>query len=134
MKITGNFSQSGGVTKVSVFGISSGQFSQLEATGNVSFSGGTVEFDFGNGFAPLKGQTFQFIDPPQSVDVNGLTYSFTGLAPGFDFTVTPDSNGLLFTALNNGIATTTATPEPASLGLLAIGGASLLLLRRRSRS
>ena len=134
LKITGNFSQSGGVTKVSVFGISSGQFSQLDATGNVSFSGGTVEFDFGNGFAPLKGQTFQFIDPPQSVDVNGLTYSFTGLAPGFDFTVTPDSNGLLFTALNNGIATTTATPEPASLGLLAIGGASLLLLRRRSRS
>jgi T5SS/PEP-CTERM-associated repeat protein len=134
LKITGNFSQTGGVTKVSVFGISSGQFSQLEATGNVSFSGGTVEFDFGNGFAPLKGQTFQFIDPPQSVDVNGLTYSFTGLAPGFDFTVTPDSNGLLFTALNNGIATTTATPEPASLGLLAIGGASLLLLRRRSRS
>ena len=132
LKITGDFSQTGGITKVSVFGISSGQFSQLDATGNVSFSGGTVEFDFGNGFAPLKGQTFQFIDPPQSVDVNGLTYSFTGLAPGFDFTVTPDTNGLLFTALNNGIATTTATPEPASLGLLTIG-VGLLLLQRRSR-
>ena len=128
LNITGNFTQSSGTFKVAIGGTGIGQASQLDATGNVSLTGGTVEFDFVNHYAPQKGQTFQFIDPPQSVSVNNVNYTFTGLAPGFDFSVTPDANGLLFTALNNAVA----TPEPATLALLALGGCLILLRRRRS--
>ena len=129
LNITGNFTQSSGTFKVAIGGTGTGQASQLDATGSVSFTGGTVEFDFVNHYAPQKGQTFQFIDPPQSVSVNNVSYTFTGLAPGFDFSVTPDTNGLLFTALNNAVA----TPEPADMRLMLAGSIPFLLVRRKRR-
>ena len=129
LNITGNFTQSSGTFKVAIGGTGTGQASQLDATGSVSFTGGTVEFDFVNHYAPQKGQTFQFIDPPQSVSVNNVSYTFTGLAPGFEFSVTPDTNGLLFTALNNAVA----TPEPADMRLMLAGSIPFLLVRRKRR-
>ena len=130
LSVAGNYLQTGGTLKFTVAGSGIGQASQLDVTGGVSISGSALEFDFVNGYAPAKGQTFQLIDPPQSVSISGATYSFTGLAPGFTFSVTPDANGLLFTALSNGVATT-PIPEPASLGVFALGGLALLLANRR---
>ena len=129
LNITGGFSQSGGTLKVLIAG--SSDFSQLNATGAVNISGGTIEFDFINGFAPKSGETFQFLDPPQAVSIANTAYTFTGLASGFTFGVNSDANGLLFTALSNGVATTSPIPEPATLALLAMAGAGMLLLRKR---
>lgn len=131
LDITGNFAQTGGTLKFNIAGTGSGQASQLDATGTVKITNAVMEFDFTNGYAPTKGQQFQVIDPPQSVNLGELSYTYTGLATGFEFNISQNSNGLLFTALNNGVATTSPTPEPASLGLLAIGTIGLLLLKRR---
>ncbi len=131
LSVAGNYLQTGGALKFTVAGSGTGQASQLDVTGGVSISGSVIEFDFVNGYAPTKSQTFQVIDPPQSVSISGATYSFTGLAPGFTFSVNRDANGLLFTALSNGIATSTPIPEPASLGVFALGGLALLLANRR---
>ncbi|NNM84366.1 MAG: PEP-CTERM sorting domain-containing protein [Phycisphaerales bacterium] len=130
LSITGNYAQTGGTLKFTIAGTGSGQASQLDATGGVSLSGSTMEFDFINHYAPTKGQTFQVIDPPQSVNLSGISYTFTGLASGFLFGVSQNANGLLFTALNTGIATSSPAPEPASLAIFSLG-AGLLLLRRR---
>lgn len=130
LSIAGNFSQNAGILKIAVSGMGSGQFSQLNATGTVAITGGTVEFDFINGYAPQKGDTFQFIDPPSSVTTNNVSYTYTGLAPGFLFSVIPDTTGLSFTALGDGVAT---TPEPASLAIFAVGGIGLLGLRLKKR-
>ncbi len=129
LSITGNFSQTAGILKVAMGGTSSSEASQLDATGTVAITGGTIEFDFVNGYAPKKGDTFQFIDPPQSVNLSNVNYTFTGLAPGFLFNITPNTSGLAFTALNNAVA----TPEPAALALFALGGILLLLRRRRTQ-
>jgi hypothetical protein len=131
LSIAGNYLQNGGTLKFTIAGTKTGQASQLDATGSVGISGSTLEFDFVNGYAPIAGQTFQVIDPPQSVSINDLTYDFTGLAPGFTFSVNSDANGLLFTALSNGVATTSPIPEPATLALLAMAGTGMLLLRKR---
>ncbi len=129
LNITGGFSQSGGTLKVLIAG--SSDFSQLNATGAVNISGGTIEFDFINGFAPKSGETFQFLDPPQAVNLANTAYTFTGLASGFTFGVNSDANGLLFTALSNGVPTTSPIPEPATLALLAMAGTGIKLLRKR---
>ena len=131
LDVTGNFLQSGGTLKFSIGGSGTGQASQLDVTGSVTISGTALEFDFVNGYAPTKGQTFQVIDPPQSVSLNNISYSFTGLRSGFLFTVNPDVNGLLFTALNNGTAASPATPEPAALSLMVGSVGMLMLLRKR---
>ncbi len=131
LNIAGGFSQSGGTLKVLIAG--SSDFSQLNATGAVNISGGTIEFDFINGFAPTSGETFQFLDPPQAVNFANTAYTFTGLASGFTFGVNSDANGLLFTALSNGVATTSPIPEPATLALLAMAGTGMILLLRKRR-
>ena len=128
LNITGNFSQSAGILKVAMSGTSSSDASQLDATGTVAITGGTIEFDFVNGYAPKKGDTFQFIDPPQSVNLSNVDYTFTGLEPGFLFDVTPNTNGLSFTALNNAVA----TPEPAGLAIFGLGAGLVVLRRRRT--
>ncbi len=131
LDVAGNFIQSGGTLKFSIGGTGAGQASQLDATGSVNISGATIEFDFINHYAPTKGQTFQVIDPPQAVSLNDVSYSFTGLASGFLFSTSLNPNGLLFTALNNGVATSSATPEPAALSLLLGSVGVLMLIRKR---
>ena len=129
LNVTGGFSQSGGILKVLIAG--SSDFSQLNTTGAVNFSGGTIEFDFINGFAPTSGESFQFLDPPQAVSIANTAYTFTGLASGFLFSVAPNANGLMFTANANGVATSSPIPEPAADRLLLVSLAAMAMISRR---
>ena len=94
---------------------------KLLVQGPVSMNGTTIDFRFIEGFAPAAGFTFDFIDSTESmVDVHGLNYNFTGLAPGFLFNVQPGSDGrLVFTALTPGVS----VPEPSSLALALLAAA-----------
>ena len=63
---------------------------------------------------------------------------FTGVT-GNSFTLTNSAEGAAGSGDNTGLAgfqivETTATPEPASMGLLAVGALGLLLLKRRNQS
>lgn len=71
---------------------------------------------------------------PASLDANLLPYTGS-ITIEFDF-FDNDPAGLGASLVGSDVATAqfdVATPEPASFALLALGGASLVLLRRRSR-
>jgi hypothetical protein len=79
-------------------------FDILEIKGDVTL-GGKLVLNFSNGYAPRQGDTFAFL---QSSEVSGqfATVAIAGLAPGFDFDVTPGAAGVQLIANNDGEATT----------------------------
>ncbi len=93
----------------------------------MALTGGKIIFNFAGGYLPLKGDSVAFLDPPTGVTLQNVQYGYTRAAPGFLFNV--NSNGLVFTALNNAVA---PIPEPATLGLLALGWLGLVKRRRRA--
>ena len=130
LTINGSYLQSGGALDILLKGTGTGQFSQLDSTGTVALTGGQIIFNFAGGYLPVKGDSVAFLDPPTGVTLQNVQYSYTGAAPGFLFNVssTSSGNGLVFTALNNAVA---PIPEPATLGLLALGCLGLVKRRRR---
>ncbi len=104
-------------------------YSQLFVNGQGTFSG-LIDFDFIGGFAPVKGQTFNYITDLVSADFSQATFAVSGLAPGFQFS-TQFANGVFsMTANNNGVST---TPEPAA-GLLTGCAIALLFSQRIVRT
>jgi fibronectin-binding autotransporter adhesin len=105
-------------------------FSSLDVTGNASLDG-TVEFDFLNGYVPQASDTFAFLDAA-SVSGDFSSFDFVGIdcpgcTAGFD---TADST---FSLQMSGLNPTASTPEPGTLGLLAMGLIALSLAARRRR-
>lgn len=97
-------------------------YDQLIVNGQVTL-GGTLTVQLIDGFTPTAGESFQLIDPPSLTGTFG-TLDFASLANGLQWNTSQlDASGIL---------SVTATPEPASLAVLALGGGLALLLRRRS--
>jgi hypothetical protein len=105
-------------------------------TGDLTLdAGATLQLDFIDGFAPTTGETFNLVDygSLRSLTTDFTTVDITGLATGFNYTLTPVGIGgtdFQFTALNNGVST---TPEPSTY-LLVLAGMSFLALRMREKS
>jgi uncharacterized protein (TIGR03437 family) len=96
-------------------GTQSSQYDQVSAGGSVQISGGTVEFDFANGFAPSSGDKFNVLSGSGGLSVSGASFTTTGLASGFNFTTGTSNGQFNLTATNSGKATTSApSPPPAS--------------------
>ena len=124
-----------GTLLTEVDGILPGQFDQLDVLGDVSL-GDSAVFDiaFGDGFAPQEGDIFEFLlaDTVQG-NLDLLTINILGLQPGFEYDLGLGANGLMLTALNDGVS---QVPVPPALllfvsGLLGIAGVAH---RRRSPS
>ena len=126
LTINGNYEQaSGGLLKIVIEGTDPADFDHLDVTGTFTLdSGATLEFDFIDGFAPKAGDIFEFL-AAGATNPNNSSFAqvlITGLEPGFDYTVAPDTanpGSFEVTALNDGVAA--PTPEPGSLGLLSLG-------------
>ena len=106
-------------------------FDQIDATGGIDITGGTIDLDFDDGFAPKAGDTFDLLDgTPGDVDVSGVTFKINGLEPGFDYQtmIDPQTGAYELYAVNDGVA----IPEPAS-ALLGLGLGLLALAKRRTR-
>jgi len=120
--VNGDYEQdSGGVLLLTLAGADSADYDHLVVTGQASLeTGSTLELDFIDGFAPIEGDTFDFLsygtlDPANSAF---STVQVEGLEPGFDYTLAPNSAGSFnLTALNNAVA----VPEPGACGLLIVG-------------
>ena len=110
-----------GSVVLDVLGKAPGQYGQLDITGSALFDGKTV-IAFMNGFAPKKGNIFDFLNITGSGDFSGDTIVIEGLEPGFDYSVDFANGEFTLTALNDGVP----LPEPAPLlvlipGLLGLG-------------
>lgn len=131
--INGDYTQGvNGTLILDVAGTGAGDFGQLDVSGNATFDG-TIQFDFINGFAPSKGDTFDFINVGGSADFSGATIDIGGLLPGFDYSDSFANGQFILTALNNGVASS-PTPEPGTIllfGTALLGLACFSRLRRR---
>lgn len=113
-----------GSLSLDVAGTGSGQYGVLAVSDQGTFDG-TLSLDFIDGFAPLKGDTFVFIDDSGVANFNFVATDILGLEPGFQYSENFANGQFTLTALNNGISTN-GTPEPATILLLASGLAGVL--------
>jgi hypothetical protein len=128
MSILGDLVLTSGTLAIEIGGRGAGQFDVLNVGGVTQFLGGTILFDFVDGFAPDAGESFAFLDTQSLVLDPSVTFAFAGLAPGFAFSV-GGSDSLVFTALTDGVSTT-SVPEPLGLAFLGVGLAGLAAARR----
>jgi autotransporter-associated beta strand protein len=117
LTVNGDYQQNNGTLRLAIAGTSAGSFDRLIVTGGVTLTGtATLELDFINGFAPHTGDTFDLVTAASFT--GSFTVQIEGLAPGFQYTLTPDGSGnLQLTALNDGVPvgpTPTPTPTPAA--------------------
>jgi hypothetical protein len=106
-----------------VLGPGDGQHDLLAVDGNFSLDGSAsptaywnIELDFA-GYVPNAGDTFDIVTYNSLNNYFDPTLTYTGLAPGFEFSITPTANALVFTALNDA----QPVPEPTAIYILPIG-------------
>jgi uncharacterized protein (TIGR03437 family) len=124
LDLSGNYTQTSGTLDLAIDGTQSGQYDQLIAGGSIQITGGTMEFDFGNGFAPMAGNAFNLLSGTGGVTVSGTSFTTTGLANGFSYTTNATADQFNLTAQNAGTATTIPTPPPTSSGTRQLSSAA----------
>jgi autotransporter-associated beta strand protein len=110
LTVNGDYQQAGASTlALAIAGTAPNEFDQLIVGGSVTLSSGSIlELDFIGGFAPQAGDEFDLLSFGSLIG-SFTTVNIVGLADGFQYTVAPDQAGhLQLTALNNGVAITTA--------------------------
>jgi uncharacterized protein (TIGR03437 family) len=124
LNITESFQQTSGTLDLEIQGTQPGQYDQVTAGGSIQISGGTVEFDFGSGFAPSSGDKFNLLSAPGGISVSGASMTTTGLASGFNYTTSTSSGQFDLTATDSGTATTSAPAPPPTPTLASSDSAS----------
>jgi uncharacterized protein (TIGR03437 family) len=124
LSVTNNFQQSSGTLDLQMDGTAAGQFDQITVGGSIQITGGTVEFDFINGFAPHSGDKFNLLSASGSLSVSGANFTTTGLASDFNYTTSTSSGQFDLNATNSGTATTSAPAAPPTPTLASSDSAS----------
>jgi len=125
--ITGDYvaNDAGDTLQIDLGGTTKGAtYDTLAAAGSISLANKpTLNISLVNGFLASPGQTFDILDWSGSITDNGFNV------------VTPPTGGAYAWDLSrlyaDGTISTTAVPEPSGVGVVALGGAWVLMRRRR---
>jgi hypothetical protein len=128
LTINGNFYSSGTLV-FEIGGLGAGQYDILNINGNAYFTGGTIEFDFINGFNPSANDYWDFLFANTITGWNTLAFNFQGLGSGVGWEF-DSGGGRLVIKENGGIA----TPEPATLILLGLGLVGIAGFRKKLKN
>jgi len=120
----------GGLLEIEIGGRESWQYDVLRVFGDTSlFDTTSLHFIFGNGFAPMMGDTFDFLITDNLLgELDLIDVGISGLLPGFDYRFDLHQGGLAMVALSDG---RTSVPLPPAIVLMAAG---LLLVTFSRRS
>ncbi|MCB9931581.1 MAG: hypothetical protein H6844_19460 [Alphaproteobacteria bacterium] len=127
LTVNGDFDLLMGTLLIEIAGTGAGEFDVLNVSGDATLAGGTIEFQFLNGFSPLALDGFDFLNVGGTLDLTGTQFEVSGLGSGFQYDLSQNGGVFSLVALNDG---STQASEPAAAGLLGVG---LLALWTRSR-
>lgn len=116
----------GGTVHIKIAGTDPSDYDHIMvANGDVTL-GGTLDLDFIDGFLPKQGDEFNIFIDDFSGSFSQLQVEGLGT---WQYSVTPGSSGLTLDSLSDA----TPVPEPKTLVLLAVGGLTLIVYRKRLR-
>jgi hypothetical protein len=128
ISVSGNAGYDETTMNFNVLGPDSGQHDEVDITGTLALESSSaplvffIGLDFVN-YLPQVGDTFDLVTFSSLQNFTMPLVDCVGVAPGFEFSITPTANALVFTALNDA----EPVPEPCALMILP----TVLLLRRR---
>ncbi len=115
---------SSGTWVFEIAGLSEGAYDVLNVSGSATFTGGTLRFEFLNGFTPHAGDTWTFFLANTITGWNTLTFDVNGLAGGQTWRFVDVAGGKAFQV-------TSFIPVPAGLWLFAPALDGLFALRKK---
>jgi T5SS/PEP-CTERM-associated repeat protein len=124
--ITGNYTQTSGTLLFEIDGLGPGQFDQLLISGLANLTGGFIDIQFGSGFVPTAGESFDLLTAGLGLTLSNVAFEVQGLPPGLLFSEKIGTSGL-----DLSFAPVT-TPEPGTVAAILVGFAALLARRRQS--
>jgi T5SS/PEP-CTERM-associated repeat protein len=133
MSIIGNYTQTSGLLLLEIDGLNSAQYDHLAVSGLADILGGSIDIQFGNGFVPVAGESFDLLTAALGLDLTGVSFDVIGLPSDLQFTETIGANGLDLSFASVGGSGSGSgngsVPEPGSAGLFAMGILAMLAAR-----
>jgi hypothetical protein len=129
LSINGDYRQSSGVLLFEIDGFGPTQFDHLLISGLANISGGFIDIEFGNGFVPAPGQSFDLLSAIGGLTIANFTFDVIGLPPGLQFIDTVGPNGFELS-----FAGSRSAPESNGAALLILGLGMILASRRKALS
>ncbi len=125
LSITGDYTQSSGVLLFEIDGFGPTQFDRLLISGLANISGGFIDIQFGNGFVPAAGESFDLVSASGGLTTANVAFDVIGLPSGLQFidTVGPNRFEISFGG-------SSSVPESSSVVLLILGLVMILTIRR----
>ena len=128
LSLTGNYTQGAtGAELVKLGGTGQGSSYDLFSVSNIATLNGTLDVQLLNGFTPVAGETFDFLNYKTRI---GAFNTVTSLDNGYNYTVTYNDAAGIGT-LNVGTAAVPETGTLVSLSLLLCGAGIVIHRQRR---
>jgi T5SS/PEP-CTERM-associated repeat protein len=129
LSINGDYHQSSGVLLFEIDGLGPAQYDRMVISGLANITGGYIDIQFGNGFVPVAGESFDLLSVLGGLAISNVIVDVTGLPSGLQFldSIGPDGFEISFAG---GIS----APEPSGAVLLVLGLGIIVAARRMQSS